>query len=171
MNTKKDNGDIIGEIISSFLKKGNLEIKKRNDLKLEPILITLEESYYGTEKIIKYLNKEEKIKIPAGIKDNQVLVIKAKDDIEQDVYIPIKVKSHNLYRRIQNNIKYEVHISSKTANFGGKVEVPFIDGTKKVYKIRKGTETGKIICIKNKGFRDIETNKRGDFIIKSIVDF
>ena len=44
-----------------------------------------------------------------------------------------------------------------------------VDGTKEIYRIPEGTQTGTKFTIKNKGFKSVNGNWRGDFVFTVIV--
>lgn len=111
-----------------------------------------------------------KIKIPAGIDDNQTVVLRGEGETgvkggpKGDLYITVKIKRHSIYTRKGNNVLCEVPITITQATLGAELEIPMVDGTKEKYKIPEGTQTGTKFTIRNKGFKNINTNNPGDFI-------
>ena len=53
-------------------------------------------------------------------------------------------------------------------SIGAKVDFK-VDGTKEKFRIPEGTQTGTKFTIKNKGFKSVNGNWRGDFIFTVIV--
>ena len=51
----------------------------------------------------------------------------------------------------------------------GQIEIPMVDGTKEKYTIPEGTATNTRFSIKNKGFKSLNGNWRGDFVFTVIV--
>lgn len=49
------------------------------------------------------------------------------------------------------------------------MQIPMVDGTNEKYQISEGTQTGTKFVIKNKGFKNIHGNWRGDYIFTVIV--
>ena len=47
---------------------------------------------------------------------------------------------------------------------GTELEIPMVDGTKEKYRIPEGTQTGTRFVMKNKGFKNVNGNWRGDFV-------
>lgn len=155
------------ETILSNVFKSNLKNKK--NIKVTET-ITFEESFFGTEKKIKIKDRGNcksenyiKIKIPEGIKDNQTIIIKLK---EQEVYINVKVLRHSIYRRIGDNIIVDIPIAFTKAILGTNLEIPMVDGSKMDYRIPKGIQNGTRFVIKGKGFKNLKDNKRGDFVFR-----
>ena len=116
-----------------------------------------------------------KVKIPAGIDDNQTVVLRGegepgkKGGSKGDLYITVKVKRHSIYTRKGNNVLCEIPITITQASLGAELEIPMVDGTKEKYKIPEGTQTGTKFNIRNKGFRAINSNNIGDFIFTVTV--
>jgi len=116
-----------------------------------------------------------KVKIPAGIDDNQTVVLRGEGEPGEkggpkgDLYITVKIKKHSIYTRKGNNVLCEVPITITQATLGAELEIPMVDGTKEKYKIPDGTQTGSKFTIKNKGFKSINSNSAGDFIFTVTV--
>ena len=116
-----------------------------------------------------------KVKIPAGIDDNQTVVLRGEGEPGEkggpkgDLYITVKIKKHSIYTRKGNNVLCEVPITITQATLGAELEIPMVDGSKEKYKISEGTQTGTKFTIRNKGFKSINSNISGDFIFSVIV--
>ena len=116
-----------------------------------------------------------KVKIPAGIDDNQTVVLRGegepgtKGGPKGDLYITVKIKRHNIYTRKGNQVLCEIPITITQATLGAELEIPMVDGTKEKYKIPEGTQTGSKFTIRNKGFKAINSNSAGDFIFTVTV--
>ena len=116
-----------------------------------------------------------KVKIPAGIDDNQTVVLRGegepgkKGGPKGDLYITVKVKNHSVFTRKGNNVLCEIPITITQATLGAELEIPMVDGSKEKYKIPEGTQTGTKFNIRNKGFKSINSNSTGDFIFTVTV--
>ena len=116
-----------------------------------------------------------KVKIPAGIDDNQTVVLRGegepgkKGGAKGDLYITVKVKNHSVFTRKGNNVLCEIPITITQATLGAELEIPMVDGSKEKYKIPEGTQTGSKFNIRNKGFKSINSNSTGDFIFTVTV--
>ncbi len=116
-----------------------------------------------------------KVKIPAGIDDNQTVVLRGegepgkKGGAKGDLYITVKVKKHSIFTRKGNNVLCEIPITITQASLGAELEIPMVGGSKEKYKIPEGTQTGSKFNIRNRGFRSINSNSIGDFIFTVIV--
>ena len=111
-----------------------------------------------------------KVKIPAGIDDNQTVVLRGEGEPGEkggpkgDLYITVRIKRHSIFTRSGNNVTCEVPITITQATLGADLEIPMVDGTKVTYKIPDGTQTGTKFVIKNKGFKSVNSSSTGDFV-------
>lgn len=116
-----------------------------------------------------------KVKIPAGIDDNQTVVLRGegepgeKGGAKGDLYITVKIKKHSIYTRKGNNVLCEIPITITQATLGAELEIPMVDGTKEKYKIPDGTQTGTKFTIRNRGFKSINSSLAGDFVFTVTV--
>lgn len=116
-----------------------------------------------------------KVKIPEGIDDGQTIVLKNEGEPGKnggpngDLYIVVRVKKHSIYSRRAEHVLCDVPITFTMATLGGEIEIPMVDGKKEKYKIPEGTQTNTRFTIKNKGFKNIGGNWRGDFVFTVIV--
>lgn len=81
-----------------------------------------------------------------------------------NLYIEIKVKPHQFFRRRRNDLLLDLDVNVAQAALGAEVEIPTIDGAVKL-KIPKGTQAGKIFRLKGKGVPDVHGNGRGDQLV------
>ena len=116
-----------------------------------------------------------KVKIPAGIDDNQTVVLRGEGEPGEkggpkgDLYITVRIKRHSIYTRKGNNVLCEVPITITQATLGAELEIPMVDGTKEKYKIPEGTQTGTKFTIRNKGFKSVNSSSVGDFVFTVMV--
>ena len=119
--------------------------------------------------------KKLKIRIPEGIDDGQPIVLKNEGEPGKnggpngDLYIVVRVKKDNFYSRRAEHVLCEIPITFTTATLGGEIEIPMVDGTKEKYFIPDGTATNTRFSIKNKGFKSLSGNWRGDFVFTVVV--
>lgn len=116
-----------------------------------------------------------KVKIPEGIDEGQTIVLKNEGEVganggpNGDLYIVIHIKKHSIYSRKAEHVLCDIPITFAGAALGTELEIPMVDGTKEKYKIPEGTQTGTKFAIKNKGFKSVNGNWRGDFVFTVIV--
>ena len=142
---------------------------------------------HGTGEIIKdpceackgkgTVRKQPKIKfhIPAGIDDNQTVVLRNEGDPGEkggpngDLYITVRVKKHSVFSRKGNTVLCEVPITITQATLGADLQIPMVDGSKETYRIPEGTQTGTKFTIRNKGFKSVNSTAQGDFVFTVTV--
>ena len=116
-----------------------------------------------------------KVKIPEGIDEGQTIVLKGEGEVganggpKGDLYIVIHIKRHSIYTRKAEHVLCDIPITITGATLGTEIEVPMVDGSKETYRIPEGTQTGTKFTIKNKGFKSVNGNWRGDFVFTVIV--
>ncbi len=128
---------------------------------------------HGKGKVRK--NPKIKVTIPAGINDNQMLILREKGNSGEkggpagDVYITVRVKKHSIYKRDGNNVICDIPITITQATLGADLEIPMVDGTKEIYRIPEATQTGTQFTIKGKGFKNLNSTSVGNFNFKVVV--
>ena len=113
--------------------------------------IDFKDSILGAERDITLPgNRVIHLKIPAGIREGQKLRLAAKSTQGGDLYIQIKIKPSNIYRREGNDIHIEIPVTLAEAILGGEIEVPAIEGPISV-SVPKGASSGTKLRIKGRG--------------------
>lgn len=116
-----------------------------------------------------------KVKIPAGISDNQTVVLREEGDPGEkggpngDLYITVRIKKHSIYVRNGSNVLCDIPVTITQASLGSELEIPMVDGSKEIYKIPEGTQTGSKFTIKDRGFTTINGSTKGSFIFTVVV--
>ncbi len=111
-----------------------------------------------------------KVKIPAGIDENQTVVLRGegapgqKGGAKGDLYITVHIKRHSIFTRQDYNVLCDIPITFTQATLGAELEIPMVDGSKEKFKIPEGTQTGTRFRIKGKGFKAVNRNYEGDLI-------
>lgn len=114
------------------------------------------------------------VKIPAGIESGQTLRLKGKGMTglgggqAGDALVVVSVRNHPFYERDGKNIRIELPITLKEAVLGAKVNVPTISG-KVAVTVPKGSSSGRMLRLKNKGIYDQKSGIRGDQFIKLMI--
>ncbi len=110
------------------------------------------------------------IDIPAGVQEGMQLNANGKGNVGErngapgDLLVLIEEEKHADLIREGLNVLYELHISFPDAVMGLDVEVPTIGGKAKI-KIPAGTQGGKILRLKGKGFPSVNSYDKGDQLI------
>ncbi|WP_123039790.1 molecular chaperone DnaJ [Cohnella candidum] len=122
------------------------------------------------------VKKQRKIhvKIPAGVDDGSQLRISGEGEggvrggPAGDLYIVLRVKSHDFFEREGDDIYCEVPLTFAQAALGDELEVPTL--TEKVkLKIPAGTQTGTYFRLKGKGVPKLRGYGQGDQHVKVTI--
>ena len=117
-------------------------------------------------------NENVTVKIPKGVDDGTRIRVSGKGEAGSkggssgDLYLFISIKNHEIFKRSDENLYYELPISFTNAALGTSVEVPSIDGGKSKIKIPSGTQHGKQFRLKGKGMPILRRNLFGDLYIR-----
>lgn len=110
------------------------------------------------------------IDIPAGVQEGMQMSVGGRGNAGErggppgDLIVLIEEEAHKELHRDGLNVAYDLHLSFTDAVFGTQVEVPTIDGKAKI-KIPAGTQSGKILRLKGKGFPAVNAYQKGDQLI------
>ncbi|MFH1691948.1 MAG: molecular chaperone DnaJ [Candidatus Omnitrophota bacterium] len=123
----------------------------------------------GREKVKRKIS----VKIPAGVDTGSHLRLRGEGEEAEggrgDLYVVIRVRKHHLFERHHNDLLCEVHVDVVKAILGGEIDVPSLSGLVKM-KIPSGTQSGKIFRMKDKGVPDLSSKRKGDELVRVIVD-
>jgi molecular chaperone DnaJ len=117
-----------------------------------------------------YEEVETTLKIPAGVSEGMQLSINGKGNsagpggLDGDLIVLIEEVQHESLQRDGNNVIYDLQVSFPEAAMGANAEIPTIDGKVKI-KIDAGTQSGKVLRLKGKGFPEINGYGKGDQLV------
>ncbi|MDQ3726553.1 MAG: molecular chaperone DnaJ [Actinomycetota bacterium] len=101
--------------------------------------------------------KRYKVNVPAGVKDGSRIRLAGKGEDGPrggppgDLYVTTRVASSPVFERLDDgNLEVKVPISIPEALRGGTIEVPTLDGTKKI-KVAPGTKHGTVQRLRGEG--------------------
>ena len=121
-------------------------------------------------------NENVSVKIPKGVDDGTRIRLSGKGEAgtksggSGDLYLFISVQNHNLFKRSEENLFFELPITFADAALGMTIDVPCIDGSKVKVKIPESTQYGKQLRIKDKGMPVLRKNSYGDLYIRIIPE-
>ncbi len=112
-----------------------------------------------------YTSTKEKIDvtIPSGIGEGQKIRVHGKGERgvnggpNGDLFVEIRIKEHNSFKRDGNNIYLTIPISFVDATLGITLDVPTVYGVVEV-KIPAGTQPGAVLRLSGKGVKDVRGN-------------
>ena len=110
------------------------------------------------------------IKIPAGVVDGMQLKVTGKGNeapgggIAGDLLVAIEEKNHPTLQREGDNLHFDLYISFSEAALGTSKEIDTVTGKVRI-KIEGGTQSGKILRLRNKGIPSINSYGSGDLLV------
>ena len=153
-------------------------MSQRGEDVIYELAISLEEAASGGEKRISYRKngriEEVSVKIPRGIRSGKKLRLAGKGMEGRnggppgDLYLQISVREHPFFSREGDDLIVEREISFSEAVLGTTVEVPTLEGMKKV-KIPPGTQSHTKMRLKGVGMPRFQGDGKGDEYVKVIV--
>lgn len=115
--------------------------------------------------------KTIKLKIPAGVDYGSKMRVSGEGDAGKnggpagDLYVVIRVKASDYYKREDVNVYTTLEISPAQAVLGDAIKIKTLDGEKEIH-IPTGHQSGKAIKIKGAGVPHLgRTSQRGDHIV------
>ncbi len=119
--------------------------------------------------------KRYRVNIPAGVKDGSRIRLAGKGEAglrtgpPGDLYVITRVSASPVFARKGDNLEVEVPISVPEALRGADVEVPTLDGTKRL-RVKPGTRSGSLQRLKGEGPKKLEGAGRGDIHYRFVID-
>jgi len=110
------------------------------------------------------------IKIPAGVAQGMQLSVSGKGNAAArgghpgDLIVLIEETPHEELIRDGNNLLYNRYISFPEAVLGTSIDVPTLDGKARI-KIDPGTQSGKVLKLRNKGLPSLNSYGKGDLLV------
>jgi len=170
-----DFGDVFGGQ-SHYQNMGRMP-KKGEDVLYE-LTISLEEAASGGEKRISYRKngkvEDVSVRIPRGIPSGKKLRLAGKGMEGKnggppgDLYLQIAIQEHPIFSREGDDLVAEKEIGFSEAVLGTTLEVPTLEGLKKV-KVPPGTQSHTKMRLKGLGIPHFQGEGRGDEYVKVIV--
>ncbi len=110
------------------------------------------------------------VTVPAGIDDGNGIRLTGEGDAGYrggpagNLYVVVSVKKHRFFSREGDNVIYELPVNFAQAALGAEVEVPTLYGTSKL-KIPSGSQTGRVLKLKDKGIPRLRGFGHGDELV------
>ncbi|MDM8526425.1 molecular chaperone DnaJ [Desulfococcaceae bacterium HSG8] len=111
------------------------------------------------------------VKIPAGVDSGSRLRLTGEGEPGAysgppgDLYVFIRVETHEFFERHNTNIVCQIPISFVQAALGARIDVPTLKGDKTL-EIPKGTQPGDVFHFYGEGIPSLRNGKRGDQLIQ-----
>jgi len=122
----------------------------------------------GTRRVVLQNGEQIDVKIPAGVKDGQVVRVKGRGGAGRggapagDILLSVSVAPHPWMTRDGNDIRMDLPVTLKEAVLGGKVPVPTLTGTVSL-SVPPNANTGTTLRLKGKGIAG------GDLYVRLVI--
>ncbi|HEX5773578.1 MAG TPA: DnaJ C-terminal domain-containing protein [Geomobilimonas sp.] len=147
---------------------------KGEDYSME-LAVSFREAFSGCEKRVAFTRGGEReelsVKVPAGVETGARLRVQGKGGPGSgggpagDLYLDIKVGSDPQFHREGDDIVVERLLRFSEAALGTSLEVPTLEGTKRI-KVPAGIQPGTKIRLKGLGFPRMGKGVRGDLFVR-----
>lgn len=114
---------------------------------------------------------EASFNVPKGVDDGMKIRMAQKGNVSKsgeigDLYINIRVKKDNLFKRDGDDLFIEIPIFFTQAILGDTISVPTLDGEKVDLKLHIGTKDKESFIIKGRGVENIHTKSIGNLVVR-----
>ena len=119
--------------------------------------------------------KRYRVNIPPGVKDGSRIRLAGKGEagmrggLPGDLFVITRVQSSAVFEARGNNLEVEVPITFAEASRGADVEVPTLDGTKRL-RVAPGTKHGTVQRLRGEGPPKLGAAGRGDIHYRFVID-
>lgn len=148
--------------------------QRGEDFSME-LKVSFRDAYSGCEKKVAFSKngkrEELSVKVPAGVENGSRLRLQGKGGEgvgggpQGDIYLTIVVGSDHQFSREGDDIITERQITFSEAALGCSLEVPTLEGTKRI-KISAGMQPGTKIRLKGLGFTHMGSTGKGDLYVR-----
>jgi curved DNA-binding protein len=136
----------------------------------QPVQISLQEAYHGTERMLQMDGRRLRVKIPAGSKTGTRVrmanaVTASNGGKSSDLYLVVDVLPDNRLERKGDDLLTEISIDLYTAVLGGQADVNTLEG-KVILTIPAGTQPGQKFRLSGRGMPKLRTpSEHGDLYV------
>jgi molecular chaperone DnaJ len=115
-----------------------------------------------------------KVTIPAGVSEGNYIPMRGEGNVGRrggppgDIIVVIEEEPHATFTRNNDDVVLDVFISYPEAALGAEIEVPTLTGRAKL-RIEPGTNSGRILRMRDKGIPHLNSFGRGDQLVRVTV--
>ncbi|MCZ6777075.1 MAG: molecular chaperone DnaJ [Ignavibacteria bacterium] len=112
-----------------------------------------------------------KVRVPAGVSEGNYIPLRGQGNVGQrggppgDLIVVIEEEPHSVLTRNSDDVILDLLVSFPEAALGGEIEVPTLTGRAKL-KIEPGTQSGRILRMREKGIPHLNSYGRGDQFVR-----
>ena len=130
---------------------------RRGQDMVQPVGITLEEAYRGTQRILQSDGRRLEVQIPPGVRTGSKVRVKGEGGLgatggtRGDLFLQVEVQPHATFERRGDDLYCDVPVDVYTAVLGGEARVPRLGGQPLVLRIPPGTQGGRTFRLQDMG--------------------
>ncbi len=115
------------------------------------------------------------VKVPAGVDEGDQIRLAGEGEAGEyngppgDLYVEVRVKPHEIFRRDGDDLYYETPVSFVTAALGGELEIPTLDGRASL-KIPAEMQTERLFRLRGKGVKNVRSKHVGDLYCRLSIE-
>jgi curved DNA-binding protein len=143
----------------------------------QPVDITLEEAFSGTQRSIQFSNpngtpRTITVKIPAGVDTGNRVRVPGEGGpglnggAKGNLYLVVRVQPHPSYERKGDDLHVSVETSLYSLLLGGQVSVPLLNGKTLSLNVPEQTQNGRVFRLSGQGMPTMRSERRGDLYVK-----
>ncbi len=112
-----------------------------------------------------------KVRIPSGVHDNNYITLRGQGNAglrggaAGDLIVLIEENEDERFTRDGDDIYHDLHLSIPDVVLGTEIDVPTLKGKARL-KIEPGTQPGKLLRMKGRGIKGLNTNVAGDQYVR-----
>jgi molecular chaperone DnaJ len=112
-----------------------------------------------------------KVQIPAGVSEGNYIPLRGEGNVGKrggpagDIIVVIEEEPHPVFTRNGDDVVLDLLVSFPEAAVGGDIEVPTLTGRARL-KIDPGTQSGRILRMRDKGIPHLNSFGRGDQLVR-----
>lgn len=117
-----------------------------------------------------------RVEVPAGVDEGTTLRIDGagaaafRGGIPGDLYVHLRVAPDERFARAGADLVTELHVALTQAALGAEIELELLDGGTETILVSAGTQSGKVVRLRNKGVPHVRGRGRGDLLVQLLVD-
>lgn len=155
---------------------GNFNMRMDGQDVEQPVEITLEEAFAGTQRTVQFANpngtpRTITVKIPPGIDTGGRVRVPGEGGpgmnggARGDLYLVVRVQPHPRYERKGDDLSVKVDTSIYTLLLGGQVQVPTLTGKTLTLSVPEQTQNGRVFRLSGQGMPVMRGERRGDLYV------
>lgn len=112
------------------------------------------------------------VNIPPGVDDGQQLRLSGEGESGAinapagDLYVAISVRQHAIFKRQGSDLVFDTAINVAQAALGDEIDIPTINSNPVKLKVPAGTQTGKVLRLRERGVPHLRGGGRGDQLVR-----